>query len=105
MAKTYDVELVGGPCDGRTVQLTGDQLSSGMTSCDGRVYTYAPDTHDPPIFQLAADAEKNVPVGAHLSPRASLAALGGLFRTLAHDVPAQQHRQRAAIARIRNAVR
>lgn len=105
MPTSYDVLLVGGPCDGRTVHLAADQLSSGMTSCGGRVYRYAPDTSNPWIFQLASDQEKGVPVGAQLQPTAALAALGQLFRTLAHDVPAQQHREGAAISRIRQAVR
>jgi hypothetical protein len=42
VATTYPVLLNGGPCDGRTLHLTADQLQLGRPVCKGTVYVQDP---------------------------------------------------------------
>lgn len=105
MAATYPVELVGGPCNGRTVNLPGDVLNSGMTTCGGKVYRYAPDTVNPYIFQLATDQAAGKPVGAAYTTQDVFTAWHDLMYTLGHRVPHGLTRIRGDLNRLRKAVR
>jgi hypothetical protein len=109
---TYTVLLVGGPCDRRYVALKAAALSAGKATCKGAEYLYAPDTHDPWIFQYAPDKAAGKPVGdifgantIQSGERQVYAAWSRLMHSLAFYVPAQEARTRAAITRIRKAVR
>lgn len=100
----YPVQLVGGPCNGRTLQLSGDQLNAGWAVCDGRLYKYAPDTFSPYIFQLAADQAKGKPVAPSYTTGDVFSAFHDLMYTLGHRIPAGVTRIRHNLQRVRKAV-
>lgn len=102
--KNYPVKLAGGPCGGRTLQLSGDQLNAGWAMCQGRLYLYAPDTVSPYIFQFAPDQAKGKPVAPSYTTSDVFTAFHSLMYTLGHRVPAGVTRIRGDLQRIRKAV-
>lgn len=79
MAATYDVTLVGGPCNGETVTVSAAELNAGRATCKGNLYLYLPDTHDPWLFQYAPDKAKGVPPGDVFGGSTVAASFPGIF--------------------------
>ena len=102
--KNYPVQLAGGPCDGRTLEISGDQLNAAWAVCQGALYVYRGESTNPPIFQLASDAAKQKPVAPSYTPTDVFVAFHSLMYTLGHRVPQGVTRIRADLQRIRKAV-
>lgn len=100
----YPVKLSGGPCNGRTLELPQSQLQTNMVVCGGRVYVYAGDSTNPPIFQMAADKAQYKPPGVSYTTSDVFTAFHSLMYTLGHRIPAGVTRIRGDLRRIRKAV-
>jgi hypothetical protein len=95
----------GGPCDARSVQVEASTLTGGVVRCRGARYIVQGESAR--VYRATWDAQNTAEEQAP-----SLAtgtqfdrAWHGLMEVLAFKVPAELARQRAAVRRIRGAVR
>lgn len=106
------VVLKGPPCGGRNVGLTFDQFRKGALMCQGHLYVNVLSGGHPlvnangaNVWEEARQLENSAAPQAAYSTRQPFTAMGRLLRTLAVYVPEQQKQQRAALRRLRRAVR
>lgn len=107
---TYHIRFEGGPCDGQTKTVPEDAIKStaqgiGFYVCQGRAYRYVAPTFDPMIFRLATVVEQELTQPQGPDPKDALGAARRLLQSLAFYVPEQVRRERAALTRLRQAVR
>lgn len=105
MATTIRTDFIGGPCDGQTKQVSRDQLATGAVVCGGAQYVIqgvTPTRYRATWGKLAAEQSRDQTAIGHAEFNG---AWGRLMRTLTFTVPAELKRQRAALRRIRRAVR
>jgi hypothetical protein len=109
MAATYTINFVGGPCDGQTRDITGDQLQAGAVTCKGVTYVrdpYAtPTIRQPWPFAPATDVQKAAKANQSFHPAAVAAAWHKVTHALSHGAPRHIRRQQAANARLRRLAR
>lgn len=105
MADTTTVYLVGGPCDGQTKKLTGQQMMNQRTWCKGKLYSInyslATNAH-PVVFQyfgdmIAKDKTNDKTPVTHAWSR--------WMHALGHTGPASHRRIRKSTARVRRIAR
>jgi hypothetical protein len=99
------VQYVLGPCDARTEYRTRDQLRAGSVACGGGVYYVRAGTANPVFLDYAPTVEKAAESNAKYDPKALFISWNALMRTLAYTLPDEIKRTRAAVQRLRRAVR
>lgn len=105
MATTYQVLLVDGPCDGRTKQLTDDQLKTHKTWCDGQLYllqTSLATIQQPWVFEWAPAVQQK---GQAVNPKSATEAWNRWMHALARTGPESHRRIVNATARARRIAR
>lgn len=110
MATRYEIHFEGGPCNGKTLNVSQDAIKTtargiGFYVCGGRAYRYVAPTFAPMIFRLASVVEDELRNPQGPDPTDALGAARRVLHSLAYYVPAQVSRERAALSRLRKAVR